>query len=75
MPRPPLSTSRIAPKGDQAGWRLERIVLSARVAGARDNKSVRVNGEPIDSLHRDQVIISKPSRGRKTRVQVEVEDY
>lgn len=62
----------LAPKGDQSRRRLDRILLSARLPGGRAIAWATVNGRPAP-FTRDQVVISRPVRGRTITVRVGME--
>jgi hypothetical protein len=62
----------IAPQGDQAKRPLEKIILSPRTATGRPIASVLVDGKPVTSFTRDQIILANPERGRTINVRVNV---
>ncbi|MHB1457501.1 MAG: hypothetical protein ACYC0V_11370 [Armatimonadota bacterium] len=69
-----IYTFKLAPKGDQANRRLDKIVINARTPGGRKLVSVSINGKPTDDFLHETVIIKKPKRNREYRLVMVVAD-
>jgi hypothetical protein len=67
-------TFSITPKGDQTKRPLEKIILSPRTATGCAIRDVQVDGKAIDTFTRNQIVLTKPERGRTINVRVNVAD-
>ncbi|MHB1000877.1 MAG: hypothetical protein ACYC27_16670 [Armatimonadota bacterium] len=69
-----IYTFKLAPKGDQAGRRLDKIVVDARTPAGRKLTKVIINGKPTDNFLGEKVIIRNPERNREYRLEMLVAD-
>jgi len=65
---------KLTTRGDQAERPLKRIILFPRSVTGNAVESVTLNGKSIESFSRDCVILSRPARGERMKIQVEIKD-
>jgi hypothetical protein len=65
-------TFSVTPRGDQDKRPLEKIILSPRTATGCAIRDVQVDGKPIRSFTRDQIILTNPQRKQMTKVHVNI---